>query len=384
MRKVLLSLFVLIIFSNNIIAINDSNNVVHKSTRIDSIACDALKWEDTIFYSSGIKTLVNPETLDTVYLNLTINHRIVQPQIDSSVCESIIWGGKPHKETFDDTLRLTTTSGCDSLIPIHFSIHKGIKREMIVTADDYFIWADSVFKQDQKSTSFKYKDQNGCSSSVQLKLTIKKKNECDYDDVYHISSNGNMKDTLDAIKTLVEQGKLQKVQNFENIKIQYRDVIKMYEMIDAMVYNQLMLPYRPYTNDLKKLQQIFEQFQELNQSRDTVLDDSFGTKDFVDLLSKYGEYYAEYKTILEKYYKDFKSCKNMHMLEEKIYNQMKKDIQATKYAQCTEYKKRVQYLNEGKPTIPFLNDVTERLLGENKNYEARDFVDIMRAFQILK
>ena len=178
----------------------------NSSSQINANLCDSMTapW-GTVYYSDG--SYPHHDTTihgcdSTVTLNLTIRHSTSYTEV-ANVCDSYTWHGNTYTTTPSTYPRDTTTNtqGCDSVVTLNLTVrHRSVDTNIDTTVcDGFFIW-DTRF-----TTTGNYQrtliNTVGCDSTINLDLTVKYKNtgdtsaeKCDRFDWYEytdITSNGD-------------------------------------------------------------------------------------------------------------------------------------------------------------------------------------------------
>ena len=129
-----------------------------------------------VFYYSGVNydTLVDRCGRDSVVITYLMVLPTTYSTHDSVVCSNdlpLTWNGVTFTEAGTQSVTLTNTMGCDSVVIMHLSVLNNVFVEIDTVACDSFIWNDSVFwASDDLVQHFQTID--GCDSTVTLHLSI--------------------------------------------------------------------------------------------------------------------------------------------------------------------------------------------------------------------
>ena len=100
-------------------------------------------------------------------------------EFSEEVCESYTWNGITYIQSSDYTQTFTSTSGCDSVVTLHLTVHHATYGDTTAVACDSFTWYGNTYTSSGSYQSY-LTNANGCDSIVTLHLTI---NHGDYTEV---------------------------------------------------------------------------------------------------------------------------------------------------------------------------------------------------------
>ena len=101
-------------------------------------------------------------------------------EFSEEVCESYTWNGITYIQSSDYTQTFTSTSGCDSVVTLHLTVHHATYVDTTAIACGSFEWYGSTYTSSGSYQSY-LTNASGCDSIVTLHLTI---NHGDYAEVY--------------------------------------------------------------------------------------------------------------------------------------------------------------------------------------------------------
>jgi len=151
-------------------------NAVYNVSETRSICQNELPyiWNSFTFGTGGTQTvtLTSSAGCDSVVTMTLIVNNPVSTELQVAACDSYEWNGETYTESGDHTLTLTTAAGCDSVVTLHLTINHAVSSEFTIeTTDSCYIWNGQAYcvsgDYEQTLTSA-----NGCDSIVTLHLTI--------------------------------------------------------------------------------------------------------------------------------------------------------------------------------------------------------------------
>ena len=144
-----------------------------EQTIIDTIACDSLFWNDSLYTQSfsHSDTLTSEHGCDSI---VTFQATILNSsfyEFDQIVCDSIVWYDTIYYESGDYTHYTYNQNGCDSLITMHLTVRKSCYVDTYDTACSFYSWNDIIYYSSGDYTQ-QFQNQYFCDSIVTLHLTI--------------------------------------------------------------------------------------------------------------------------------------------------------------------------------------------------------------------
>ena len=154
---------------------------IHKGVAVDSVitAEGSFTWNGNTYTEDTTWS----ETLQTVYgcdsiinYHLEINGTTPIPAIvvdkDTSACDLFVFKDITYTESasWNDTLK--ASSGGDSIIVYHLTIHKGVAVDSVITAEGSFTWKDTTYTE-SASWNETLQTAFGCDSVIVYHLEIK-------------------------------------------------------------------------------------------------------------------------------------------------------------------------------------------------------------------
>ena len=152
---------------------------VHSTTTGNDIqtACDSYTWMDGTTYQSSTNspeyTIQNVNGCDSIVtLHLTINHSTTSTETITA-CDTYSWHGNTYSSTTNTpTYSTINTLGCDSIITLHLTINNSTTGVVNATACDTYSWHGSTYTASTHTPTFTATNSVGCDSTVTLHLTI--------------------------------------------------------------------------------------------------------------------------------------------------------------------------------------------------------------------
>ena len=152
--------------------------IVNHSIYVDTVvsACESFKWYDSIYTVSTVAThLVEGgnvngcDSVETLYLTINPIYNVV---LDSIVCDSLEWEDSIYYASDTISQRLTSQFGCDSVVTINLTVNHSISTHDSVTECEFYVWNGNVYDSTGVYVDTLFREGTGCDSVVTLYLTI--------------------------------------------------------------------------------------------------------------------------------------------------------------------------------------------------------------------
>ena len=138
--------------------------------------CESYTWNDQVYNQSNdyTQTFTAANGCDSV---VTLHLTILQPvtyEFSDSGCESYTWNDQVYNQSNDYTQTFTAANGCDSVVTLHLTIHSSTVAEDTLTICESelpFTWNDIVFTE-ARTDSVVLTTTGGCDSLVIMTLNV--------------------------------------------------------------------------------------------------------------------------------------------------------------------------------------------------------------------
>lgn len=144
------------------------NLIISRCLVNSDTACDNYIWHGNTYTSSGVYT----DNLDTLELTILNSSMVIDTQ---TACDTFTWiDGRNYTSSNDTTtIVLTNVVGCDSIIALHLTLHHSVSSIDTIAACDSVIWIDGVtYNTSDSLASHNLTTTTGCDSTVTLHLTL--------------------------------------------------------------------------------------------------------------------------------------------------------------------------------------------------------------------
>ncbi|MBR4815389.1 MAG: hypothetical protein IKZ67_08000, partial [Paludibacteraceae bacterium] len=152
---------------------------LHKSATVDSsiVAEGSFTWKGTVFtentsWNDTLQTIHGCDSIVTYHLEIqSIDTNPITVDENLSACDSFLFKGITYREDSEWNDTLQTTSGSDSIITYHLTIHKGVTVDSTIIAEGSFTWKGTTYTEDA-SWNDTLQTVNGCDSIVRYSLIV--------------------------------------------------------------------------------------------------------------------------------------------------------------------------------------------------------------------
>lgn len=145
-------------------------------TTLDTNVCgNVFEFNGEIFTENGIHKITLPEAAQNgcdsiILVNLTLypNYTV---EMDTTVCDSLVWDGRIYKESEEITWNYTIANGCDSTVIINLTVNHSQERDTNIVVCDRYEWNGEIFTENGIITRT-FTNTSDCDSTVTVHLTV--------------------------------------------------------------------------------------------------------------------------------------------------------------------------------------------------------------------
>ena len=131
-------------------------------------------WNGIEFSEAGTQSVTLTSTNDcdsVVTMTLTINTPVAE-FVEATVCDSYTWNDSVYTQSGDYTQTFTAANGCDSVVTLHLTVNHSNSGDTTAIVCGSFDWYEHTNLTQSGSYTHTFTTANGCDSVVTLHLTI--------------------------------------------------------------------------------------------------------------------------------------------------------------------------------------------------------------------
>ena len=144
------------------------------SIRVDSVACDSLVWNDSVYTSTTnhIVHYLSSHGCDSIVTLAAVVNHSANTHNDVKSCNQYMWNGELYSQsgTYSQQLQSLLT-GCDSTSEITLTLYPTERSQYDTFACDSYLWGGQTYGRTGHFTRY-FSTIYGCDSVVELNLTI--------------------------------------------------------------------------------------------------------------------------------------------------------------------------------------------------------------------
>lgn len=144
------------------------------TAELTDTACGSYTLNEVVYNKSGdyIQRLTSSTGCDSILtLHLTLLESAKQTTIYDTVCGSYVLNDSVYTKSGVYEQHLLSSSGCDSLLLLYLTINPAVRMEISDTSMGAYVWNDSTYRESGVYEQ-QFKTVDGCDSIVSLNLTI--------------------------------------------------------------------------------------------------------------------------------------------------------------------------------------------------------------------